>query len=184
VEDEAAKPTHIAVLGFCATMDVFLGAAPHARDRTWLDNHKIYNLVKCIHRQHGVVPGPAKTAAGYPYDRYEVEIGLEWEDLQEGEHYFNKVRLDFQELSTRTGSILFWCKRGRHRSAAMLSMYMLFIHLHEDPDSVMAHVARRRDRVEFFEGRGKYPPLAKVVRWWKHWLMTKEMPQEALELFR
>ena len=55
---------------------------------------------------------------------------------------------------------------------------------HEDPNEVMANMARRRAKVEFFEEAGKYPPLAKVVRLWHQWLTTGQLQLEAVNYFR
>ena len=90
----------------------------------------------------------------------------------------------FLLLSVLPGNALFWCTKGHHRSAAMLSMYMLFLFPHEHPNAIMAEVSRRRAKVEFGEEAGKYPPLAKVVRLWHQWLTTGQLPLKAVNYFR
>ena len=48
----------------------------------------------------------------------------------------------------------------------------------------MDRLRRSRDKVELFERSGVYPPLAKVVRFWHHWLIHNTVPDEAKHIFR
>lgn len=168
-------PTHIIALGFTDVMDIYLGAKLHARDRGWLDAHQIHNLVKATHTDVGEVPDPSGS-----YQRFEVTVGLEWADLQDLDEYFLQIRGIFFELTSQCGNTLFWCTTGCHHSAALLSMYLLFLYHNENPDRVMAELSRRRAQLEFFEDPGeygKYPPFAKVVRWWHQWLCKGDRPE-------
>jgi len=183
---EAKEPTRVVVVGFSTLLGIYLGGKDRARSRSWLDAHQIHNLVKCLpeYNSRHALPQPAKTATGCRYLRSEVTLGLAWQDLWDIEAYFSHVKRIFMVLSLRPGNTLFWCTRGHHRSAAALSMYMLFLFPHEQTNSVMAEVSRRRAKVEFGEEAGKYPPLAKVVRLWHQWLTTGQVPLEAAHYLR
>jgi hypothetical protein len=165
-------PTHIGVVGFATPVDLYLGAKEHARSAEWLGRFGITHLVKCTHANWGRPP------------LSEITLGLEWADLRDIEHHFLHVKLSFEMLNLERGSMLFYCKRGRHRSAAMLSMYLLHQFPGEMPDDVMLRMRQLRPSVQFFEDTGKYPPLAKVVRWWHAYLLKGAVPDEAKAALR
>jgi hypothetical protein len=111
-------------------------------------------------------------------------LGLEWSDLcPDIEAHFVKIRAGFDDLRLLPGNT-FFCERGRHRSAAMLSMFLLYMYRWELPDAVMIELRRCRPGVEFFEEGAKYPPLAKVVHFWHHWLIHDTVPDLAKQIFR
>ena len=66
----------------------------------------------------------------------------------------------------------------------MLSMYLLRQFPGEMPEDVMLRMRQLRPSVQFFEDAGKYPPLAKVVRWWHTYLLRGAMPDEAKAALR
>ena len=181
-DDEVSPdaPTAICVMGYADPVDIFLGAKDHAYSSRWLEGHKVRNLVKCVHRDMGKVPW-LRTDPQLSV----ITLCLEWTDLRPDiEAHFAKIKAGFDELILKPGSTLFFCKRGRHRSAAMLSMYLLYMYRWELPDAVMDRLRRSRDKVEFFERSGVYPPLAKVVRFWHHWLIHDTVPDEAKHMFK
>ena len=165
-------PTHIGVVGFATPIDLYLGAKDHARDADWLRRFGITHLVKCTHSNWGRPP------------LSEITLGLEWADLRDVERHFSHVKLSFEMLNLERGSMLFFCKRGRHRSAAMLSMYLLHQFPREMPDDVMLRMRQLRPSVQFFEDAGRYPPLAKIVRWWHTYLLNGAVPDKAKAALR
>jgi hypothetical protein len=48
----------------------------------------------------------------------------------------------------------------------------------------MKELRQRRPSVQFFEDAGKYPPLAKVVRWRHAYLLKGAAPDEAKAALR
>jgi len=173
-EDPEGVPTQICALGICELRNIFLGAKEAARSSTWLEEHAVQTLVRCVHNLHGKLPAPGGLQLR------ELPIGLEWEDLADLNAHFAQAKDIFYTLSELQGNVLFWCRRGRHRSATAVSMYLMFLYPHERPEAIMAMLRSRRPGVEFFESSGKYPPLAKVVRAWYHWLHHGEAPRDAL----
>ena len=141
-----------------------MGAKEHARSAEWLGRCGITHLVKCTHASWGRPP------------LSEITLGLEWHDLRDIEAHVAHIKLSFNCMTLEQGSTLFYCKRGRHRSAAMLSMYLLHMFPGEMPEEVMLRM-RLRPSVQFFEDAGRYPPLAKVVRWW-HTPLARSRPED------
>jgi hypothetical protein len=96
---------------------------------------------------------------------------MEWRDLRGGlSAYFELVKATFKTLMRLSGGVIFYCKRGRHRSSCVLAMFFLFLYPNEDPEQVMAFIKTKRPEVEFFEVAGRYPPLAKIVREWHEYI--------------
>ncbi len=71
-----------------------------------------------------------------------------------------------QRAADRSGKdILFYCKRGRHRSAAMLACLILWSTSRLSVWEVLTMIKRARGSVQFFETRspGGYEPLRPVI---------------------
>ena len=170
-EEETGLPTRICNLGFSEPACVYLGAKEHAFSIDWLESHAIRNLVKCMPGRY------VELSPGTHVDEHLV-LGLEPNDLNDIDSYFATIRLHFEILKVSRGNMFFYCPDGRRRSAALLSMYLLFIFPGESPDKVMAKIKRAVPEVEFLDSPDKFP-MAKVVRLWGEWLLTGSVPREA-----
>jgi hypothetical protein len=107
---------------------------------------------------------------------HETVLTVEWLDVGRSSrcaqrwNFYKRLQIQFQTLSLMGGNMLFYCKRGFHRSAAILAMWMMFHFPVESKDKVMRKVMDLRPGVEFFAEAGKYPPLKEVVEGWWEWL--------------
>lgn len=198
VKVKRVKATAIHVRGFSRPVTLWLGDKAAARSTEWMDTAKVLSLVRCcphgrgeeeeeeqrlsIKRElarcgrHGHGRGEERLSS-----RKEVVVGLGWGDVQDLQQHFAKVNALFGLLSSRPGSILFWGRRGRHRhhAAAVLSMFILHSYPAEPADAVMHTLSQLRNDVQFGElGGGRYPPLAKLVRAWRDWLLTGRVSEE------
>ena len=90
---------------------------------------------------------------------------MEWRDLQGGlSAYFQKIEATFRSLMRLSGGVIFYCKRGRHRSSCVLAMFLLFLWPNEDPQQVMACIKSKSLEVELIEMACRYTPLGKIGR--------------------
>jgi len=109
---------------------------------------------------------------------------VEWENVgrspDERVAFYHHLRHAFNELDKIQGHMLFYCKRGFHRSAAVLSMWLLFQHRSERPEMVMAKMRYLRPGVAFFDHAGKNPPLRDVVLGWSEFLDSPRLDPEDL----
>jgi protein-tyrosine phosphatase len=82
----------------------------------------------------------------------EYEVLLRHEDLRT--NFYERLARVFKEVEAglRAGKgVLFWCRRGRHRSAAVLAMFVLRQRPGLTPDEVMQRLVNIRPAVQFFE---------------------------------
>ena len=93
-----------------------------------------------------------------------------------------RLSIVFKDIDSVPGNILFYCKRGRHRSSCILSCWLLNLWQAEEAGTVMRDLVTLRPEVEFFEQAGKYPPLARVVREWRRFLALGAKRYEDIDL--
>ena len=166
--ERATPPTLITTMGFSKTFAVFLGGAEHAYTGQWMRENNIQRVVRCTPYHFGHYP---------KRDVREWEITVEWKDVGQDDctrwRYFQWLHKEFGSLSAEYGPILFYCKRGRHRSSAVLAMWLLWCWQPvEEPQAIMAELKALRDEVDFFVQDGKYPALAKIVVQWYQFLKS------------
>jgi hypothetical protein len=172
-EEPPIEPaTRIHTAGFATKYHIWLGTDVDAYSAEFLRKHRITRLVRCI---TGSARVPADNAVVY-------SITCEWADLEDVGRYFWNLELQFIDIAKDYGNMIFFCKRGRHRSACIAAMWILWM-TKEDPDDVMATLRELREGVDFFEEGGKYPALAQLVREWGIWLRISNpagyVPSEA-----
>ncbi len=146
---------------------VWLGTQEEARNPKWLQENGIGVLVRCKGLEH-VVPKAVPTGVT------ELNADLfERETLNRHDHLerIASICRNAADLGHRADEegILFWCKAGRHRSAAMLACYLLWSGAGLTAAKAMASMVKYRPEVEFHEtavswGPGSpKPPLRPVV---------------------
>jgi len=163
-----AACTLIARIGFSLRTEIYLSDYRTALDHLWVEDVDIAVLIRCTTYSF-LRPGETPV-----HDAQEVVICVEWENVgrssDERLAFYHHLRHAFNELEKMQGHKLFYCKRGFHRSAAVLSMWLLYKYRYETPQEVMAKLCYLRPGVEFFEKGGKYPPLKQVVLGWAEYL--------------
>ena len=169
-DDDAAKPTRICIVGFAEPACIYLGTQENAFSTEWLESRAIRNLVQCM---HGHTP---RLSAGTKFNVFLVP-GVGWNDLHDIEFHFHEITLSFDLLKNTRGNTFFFCTDGQHRSAVLLSMFLLYRFPAESPDEVMAKVKRVRPGVKFNDVPGRFP-AAMLVRLWSDWLHHGCVPEE------
>jgi hypothetical protein len=172
---QATLPTKICSGGFSKEFEVSLGGEQHAFDLEWLLAHGIKRVVRCIH--------PTTRAPSTPDLLREFIVPVEWADLGNSVWmFFIGLSIVFKDIDSVPGNILFYCKRGRRRSSCILSCWLLNLWQAEEADTVMRDLVALRQGVGFFEQAGKYPPLARVVREWRRFLVLGAQRYEDIDL--
>ena len=178
--EDAPPPTQVTVMGFAQPYEVWIGGAYHALSDTFLEKIGIERLVRCTTYRHNEVLKMNPTVKVH-----ETVLTVEWADVgrvakgPQRWNYYQRLRNAFMSLSLMRGNMYFYCKRGFHRSSAVLSMWLLFHWPQEDPEKVMDKLKALRPGIQFFERPGKYPALKEVVLGWSAWLRQPVDPEDA-----
>ena len=159
--------TEIAVKGFATEYEVWLGPAHVALSDLDLEDLAIKRVVRCTTYRHEDI------LKMWPkYQVHETVLTVEWADVGSSPrghqrwNFYKRLPIQFQTLSLMGGNMLFYCKRGFHRSAAILAMKLIYHWPQEDPEAVMNKLRNLRPGVEFFDMAGRCPPLKHVVKGW------------------
>ena len=144
---------------------LFLGTQEAARNERWLKHVDVGVLVRCK-RTH------APNNTGIPeIDASVVDTGLSDENsLKTMAATLIALSGDINEAhEAGTRNVLFWCKAGRHRSAAVLAAYLLIHSPGLTAENICGRLSTLKKDVQFFEdirvvGGHARPPMLPMLR--------------------